>query len=271
MTPWPPRAAIDVTCIHICFGRDMRILHNLFISQINGEGRWRDLPQKAGLKRCGKSCRLRWLNYLRPDIKRGNISVDEEDLIIKLHKLLGNRLPGRTDNEIKNYWNTNLSKKVESPQEGHSSTKHNKLSLEMNSVIANAKKEQKMKSPFVVRPKPVKCTNVVVSEALKDDLFSLQNDSERRSLSSSSHDQMDFDIVDLLISDIMDSSDFNHAKNFKLENYDFENTHNCVGDVCSSFNNTVPISATDDAIIDSSDHEFLRPNDAEAQGFSIFS
>ncbi|KAE8735314.1 Transcription repressor MYB4 [Hibiscus syriacus] len=85
----------------------------------HGEGRWRNLPKRAGLKRCGKSCRLRWLNYLRPDIKRGNISADEEELIIKLHKLLGNRwsliagrLPGRTDNEIKNYWNTNLSKRV---------------------------------------------------------------------------------------------------------------------------------------------------------------
>ncbi|GMJ07307.1 MYB DOMAIN PROTEIN 123, TRANSPARENT TESTA 2 [Hibiscus trionum] len=86
----------------------------------HGEGSWRNLPKRAGLKRCGKSCRLRWLNYLRPDIKRGNISVDEEELIIKLHKLLGNRwsliagrLPGRTDNEIKNYWNTNLSKRVD--------------------------------------------------------------------------------------------------------------------------------------------------------------
>lgn len=45
----------------------------------------------VGLKRLGKSCRLRWLNYLKPDIKRGNISSDEEDLIIRLHKLLGNR------------------------------------------------------------------------------------------------------------------------------------------------------------------------------------
>jgi myb proto-oncogene protein len=45
----------------------------------------------AGLKRCGKSCRLRWLNYLRPGIKRGNISDDEEELIIRLHRLLGNR------------------------------------------------------------------------------------------------------------------------------------------------------------------------------------
>ncbi|XP_074340861.1 transcription factor MYB1-like [Apium graveolens] len=87
---------------------------------LHGEGRWRNLPRTAGLKRCGKSCRLRWLNYLRPDIKRGNISDDEEDLIIRLHKLLGNRwsliagrLPGRTDNEIKNYWNTTLKKKAD--------------------------------------------------------------------------------------------------------------------------------------------------------------
>ncbi|KAK4354525.1 hypothetical protein RND71_026719 [Anisodus tanguticus] len=88
--------------------------------KVHGEGKWRNLPKRAGLKRCGKSCRLRWLNYLRPDIKRGNITPDEEDLIIRLHKLLGNRwsliagrLPGRTDNEIKNYWNTNIVKKLQ--------------------------------------------------------------------------------------------------------------------------------------------------------------
>lgn len=87
--------------------------------QTHGESGWRSLPKKAGLNRCGKSCRLRWLNYLRPDIKRGNISPDEEELIIRMHRLLGNRwsliagrLPGRTDNEIKNYWNTHLSKKL---------------------------------------------------------------------------------------------------------------------------------------------------------------
>ncbi|OWM77292.1 hypothetical protein CDL15_Pgr028929 [Punica granatum] len=85
----------------------------------HGEGQWRDLPQRAGLKRCGKSCRLRWVNYLRPYIKRGNICEEEEELILRMHKLLGNRwaliaarLPGRTDNEIKNYWNTNLRKRV---------------------------------------------------------------------------------------------------------------------------------------------------------------
>ncbi|KAJ3693855.1 hypothetical protein LUZ60_009335 [Juncus effusus] len=84
-----------------------------------GEGRWRTLPKRAGLRRCGKSCRLRWMNYLRPSIRRGPISLAEEDLILRLHRLLGNRwsliagrIPGRTDNEIKNYWNTYLSKKL---------------------------------------------------------------------------------------------------------------------------------------------------------------
>lgn len=89
--------------------------------QAHGEGHWRSLPKKAGLLRCGKSCRLRWMNYLRPDIKRGNITPDEDDLIIRMHSLLGNRwsliagrLPGRTDNEIKNYWNTHLVKRLRS-------------------------------------------------------------------------------------------------------------------------------------------------------------
>nr|XP_004248359.1 transcription factor MYB102-like [Solanum lycopersicum] len=84
-----------------------------------GSGNWRILPKNAGLQRCGKSCRLRWINYLRPDIKRGKFSFEEEETIIHLHSILGNkwsaiaaRLPGRTDNEIKNYWNTNIRKKL---------------------------------------------------------------------------------------------------------------------------------------------------------------
>nr|AKI23599.1 R2R3 MYB transcription factor [Prunus persica] len=80
-----------------------------------GEGKWHQVPYKAGLKRCRKSCRLRWVNYLKPNIKKGDFAEDEVDLIIRLHKLLGNRwsliarrLPGRTANNVKNYWNTRL-------------------------------------------------------------------------------------------------------------------------------------------------------------------
>lgn len=99
---------------------DMRLM--AYIHK-HGHGNWRALPKQAGLLRCGKSCRLRWINYLRPDVKRGNFTPEEEETIIKLHELLGNkwskiasRLPGRTDNEIKNVWNTHLKKRLVSKE-----------------------------------------------------------------------------------------------------------------------------------------------------------
>ncbi|XP_059318625.1 transcription factor MYB87-like [Lycium ferocissimum] len=94
------------------------ILKNYILKHGNADN-WITLPHRAGLKRCGKSCRLRWLNYLRPDIKLGNFTQEEDSLICSLYTQLGSRwsviaskLPGRTDNDIKNHWNTKLKKKM---------------------------------------------------------------------------------------------------------------------------------------------------------------
>ncbi|OIW14160.1 hypothetical protein TanjilG_21300 [Lupinus angustifolius] len=95
---------------------DMKLINFILT---NGQCCWRAVPKLAGLLRCGKSCRLRWTNYLRPDLKRGLLSEEEEKMVIELHAKLGNRwskiashLPGRTDNEIKNQWNTHIKKNL---------------------------------------------------------------------------------------------------------------------------------------------------------------
>nr|QQP20047.1 MYB33 transcription factor protein [Fagopyrum tataricum] len=134
--------------------------------KLHGEGHWRSIPKKAGLRRCGKSCRLRWLNYLRPDIKRGNITDDEEDLIVRLHKLLGNRwsliagrLPGRTDNEIKNYWNTHLSKKAQDDRRRNCNIADTRQNDDKNIETKKAANS----SGVVFRTKAVKCNRVFIS------------------------------------------------------------------------------------------------------------
>ncbi|KAL2543685.1 transcription factor MYB [Forsythia ovata] len=125
----------------------------------HGYGCWSEVPEKAGvfvactrappsenciyiytevticipgLQRCGKSCRLRWINYLRPDIRRGRFTPEEEQLIISLHEAVGNRwahiashLPGRTDNGIKNYWNSWIKKKIRKPSSPASTNMEN--------------------------------------------------------------------------------------------------------------------------------------------------
>ncbi|KAL6966469.1 hypothetical protein U1Q18_032249 [Sarracenia purpurea var. burkii] len=101
----------------------------------SGQGCWSEVARNAGLQRCGKSCRLRWINYLRPDLKRGAFSHQEEELILHLHSILGNRwsqiaarLPGRTDNEIKNFWNSTIKKRMKKSSLSSSSTPSPKAS-----------------------------------------------------------------------------------------------------------------------------------------------
>ncbi|XP_055809169.1 transcription factor MYB1-like [Solanum dulcamara] len=107
-----------------------------------GEGKWHLVPSRAGLNRCRKSCRLRWLNYLRPHIKKGDFAPDEIDLILRLHTLLGNRwsliagrLPGRTANDVKNYWNTHIHRKLITPPQIQESKYNNTLKITKSTIL----------------------------------------------------------------------------------------------------------------------------------------
>ncbi|WJX13472.1 hypothetical protein P8452_03857 [Trifolium repens] len=140
-----------------------------------GHGCWSSVPKQAGLQRCGKSCRLRWINYLRPDLKRGTFSQDEENLIVELHAVLGNRwsqiaaqLPGRTDNEIKNLWNSCLKKKLR--QKGIDPVTHKPLShIENNGEENSNVKSQEKSAELLLSSNEL---NLLKSESSKSDAAS---------------------------------------------------------------------------------------------------
>ncbi|KAK4718355.1 hypothetical protein R3W88_016693 [Solanum pinnatisectum] len=111
-----------------------------------GVWNWSHMPKFAGLSRTGKSCRLRWINYLKPDLKKGPFSMEEVEFVIRMYQSLGNKwsaiakeLPGRTDNEIKNFYHTHLKKhlgtKVEVKPKSRKKAKQIEMSIQKKPLI----------------------------------------------------------------------------------------------------------------------------------------
>nr|AIT76573.1 R2R3 MYB protein [Trifolium arvense] len=153
-----------------------------------GKGKWHLVPQRAGLNRCRKSCRLRWLNYLNPTINKESLSDDEVDMMLRLHKLLGNRwsliaarLPGRTSNYVKNYWHTHLrkkaiSRKLEEEEENKEKEKL-KETIKPHEIIKPKARTFSANSPWLNR----KCINFktpIVTVSTKDGTVAKDSDIE---------------------------------------------------------------------------------------------
>lgn len=183
-------------------------------------GNWMALPGKAGLRRCGKSCRLRWLNYLRPDIKHGGFTEEEDNTIFTLYCQMGSRwsviaskLPGRTDNDVKNYWNTKLKKKLWAGNVSDTTKSDHQISAE---------------NPTLVGSTPsLHCVSKAENHSFGISAFQAQNPADVGSgLSANSH-SLNSDPIQLYCSGFMDVLEFgSSSKNICIvsqENSGFSN------------------------------------------------
>ncbi|CAJ1972761.1 unnamed protein product [Sphenostylis stenocarpa] len=135
-------------------------------------GNWIALPKKAGLRRCGKSCRLRWLNYLRPDIKHGGFTEEEDNIICNLYgqwSAIASKLPGRTDNDVKNYWNTKLKKKIMAGKVSLKTLADNDTLPSTSTPLLTNQSLSTQNSPFIASPNQTSLPLVLPTLAANND------------------------------------------------------------------------------------------------------
>ncbi|KAE8671067.1 Myb-related protein Myb4 [Hibiscus syriacus] len=188
----------------------------ILINFINlyGHGNWRALPKQAGLLRCGKSCRLRWTNYLRPDIKRGHFTREEEDTIVNLHETLGNRwsaiaarLPGRTDNEIKNVWHTHLKKRLNPNHDSNDNKRQSKTKVDSSKDL---KKEQVQQQAMKMPVSPSESRSSEVSTVTIS-----QNNAKVCTTKVETHEDHVSEIDEIFWSEVLSADNSNMADDFQ--------------------------------------------------------
>ncbi|KAK7383284.1 hypothetical protein VNO78_28958 [Psophocarpus tetragonolobus] len=220
-------------------------------------GNWIALPKKAGLRRCGKSCRLRWLNYLRPDIKHGGFTEEEDNIICTLYGQMGSRwsaiasqLRGRTDNDVKNYWNTKLKKKIMAGKVSLKTLTDNDTLPSTSTPLPTNKKSKTQNSPFPASQNQNSLPSLLPNLDATSGLFSINNEKNIISFDQTHHDGFcSPQVMDHYVSQIGASSRIinnNNNNNNPMVPLSQDGS-NSISDWCSILMNNKCVSQTEDA------------------------